>query len=235
MVRVGFRSGRKEPSKAPVFLWEDEDSSLEEEPRTLEDHIGDVATVLGRWLEQLALPLDMKRTLAAFPSLHDIGKADPRFQGFLQGGPVESDGQPLRAKSGDGDLTREEIRERWSACGLPDRWRHELCSLDLLEANRKLLAAVPEERMSLLRHLIGIHHGFGRTLLPVIDNTSAPVFERELAGQGCRLAARRDWHRLDSGWIDQFAALHRQFGWHGLAWLEAIVRLADHVASARLE
>ena len=230
-----IRSGRKEQSNTPVFLWEDEDSSLEEEQRTLEDHTGDVATVLDRWLEQIAMPPDIEPTLAVFPPLHDIGKADPRFQDFLCGGPVESDGQPLRAKSGEGELTRTEIRERWKECGMPDGWRHELCSLDLLEANPSLFDRVPEARRPLLFHLIGTHHGFGRILPPAIDNAGAPVFERELSGQLCRVAARHDWYRLDSGWIDQFAALQRQFGWHGLAWLEAIVRLADHVASARLE
>lgn len=228
-------SGCKEPSNAPVFLWEDEDSSLEEGPRTLEDHTADVATVLDRWLEQIVLPPDVEATLTAFPPLHDIGKADPRFQDFLCGGPVESDGQPLRAKSGEGELTRAEIGDRWKKCGLPDGWRHELCSLDLLEANPGLLDRVPKARRPLLFHLIGTHHGFGRILPPVIDNAGAQVFEHTLSNQHCRLSARRDWHRLDRGWIDQFAAHQRQFGWHGLAWLEAIVRLADHVASARLE
>ena len=228
-------SGCKEPSDAPVFLWEEEDSSVEEDQRTLEAHAGDLATVLDGWLRRLASPPDITRTLGAFPPLHDIGKADPRFQDFLFGGWLESDGQPLRAKSGEGELTRAEIRERWKECGLPDGWRHELCSLDLLEANPSLLDRVPEARRPLLSHLIGTHHGFGRILQPAFDNAGAPVFERELSGQLCRVTARHNWHRLDSGWIDQFAALQRQFGWHGLAWLEAIVRLADHVASARLE
>ena len=148
---------------------------------------------------------------------------------------MEFDGQPLRAKSGEGELTLEEISKRWKDCDLPTGWRHELCSLDLLEANLSLLDRVPKQRRPLLRHIIGAHHGFGRILPPVIDNTGAPVFEYELAGQLCRLTTRCDWHRIDSDWIDQFAALERQFGWHGLAYLEAIVRLADHVASARLD
>jgi CRISPR-associated endonuclease/helicase Cas3 len=189
--------------------------------------------VLDRWLKQTALPPDIEQTLVAFPPLHDIGKADPRFQDFHYGGPVESSGQPLRAKSGDGDLTREETLVRWRACGLPDRWRHELCSLDLLEANCDLLDTVPEKRRPLLRHIIGTHHGFGRILPPPIDNAGARGFKCVLSGQYRSLTIRRDWHRLDSGWIDQFAALQREFGWYGLAWLESIVRLADHVASAR--
>lgn len=228
-------SGRKAASKAPVFLWEDEDSSLADDRRTLEDHASDVVTVLSRWLKKLALPSEIERTLALFPQLHDIGKTDPRFQDFLCGGPLEFDGRKVLAKSDDGELSREEIRERWKQCALPDGWRHEFCSLDLIETNPTLVDGIPKKRHPLLRHIVGAHHGFGRILPPVIDNTDAPVFACDLAGGHCRLVKRRDLHRLDSGWIDQFAALQLQFGWHGLAFLEAIVRLADHVASARPE
>ncbi len=228
-------SGGRQTSDVPVFLWEDDDSSLEEKQCTVEDHADDVAKVLDRWLSQIPLPQDIKLTLGAFPSLHDIGKADPRFQDFLYGGSMESDGQAVLAKSGEGNLTRLETRNRWKECDLPDGWRHELCSLDLLKANPNLLSKIPENRRTLLLHLIGSHHGFGRILPPVIDNTGAPVFERELFGELLRVNSRYDWHRLDSGWIDQFVALQRQFGWYGLMWLEAIVRLADHVASARME
>lgn len=225
--------GPKNQKQQPVFLWEDDDASLAEEARSLESHANDVASVLSAWIPQLNLTEDLKKVLGKFPPLHDIGKADPRFQDFLYGGHMESVSQPLRAKSEDQQLTKAEFLQLWQACQMPHGWRHEFCSLDVLRDNPALIAELADEGKELLQHLIGTHHGYGRILLPVVEDKQAQSFDFSANGNQCALKPRHTWCRLDSGWIDRFAKHQHQYGWYGLAYLEAVVRLADHVASAK--
>ncbi len=64
----------------------------------------------------------------------------------------------------------------------------------------------------LVRHLVASHHGCARPFFPVPEGSSLadPVV------------------RLDGGVAERFWALTRRYGWYGLAYLEAILRLADH-------
>lgn len=225
--------GPKDQNQTPVFLWEEEDASLAEEARPLEDHAKDLDTALSGWLPQLDLTEDLKNVLRFFPRLHDIGKADPRFQDFLCGGYMESVSRPLQAKSEDQQLTKEEFLQRWQKCQLPPGWRHEFCSLDVLKDNSGLMAELTDEARDLLQHLIGTHHGYGRILAPVVEDNKAQSFDFTLNGAKYALKQRHPWYRLDSGWVDQVAKLQHKYGWYGLAYLEAVVRLADHVASAK--
>jgi CRISPR-associated endonuclease/helicase Cas3 len=55
-----------------------------------------------------------------------------------------------------------------------------------------------------------------------------------LSWDGLDLSARAN-HRLwnlDSGWADGFWRLVRRYGWWGMAYLEALLRLADAARSA---
>jgi CRISPR-associated endonuclease/helicase Cas3 len=74
----------------------------------------------------------------------------------------------------------------------------------------------------LVLYLIGVHHGYGRPLFPVWEETAPDT------PSGWQLA------RIDSGWVDRFWNLNRKYGYWGLAYLEGILRRADCMES-RLE
>jgi hypothetical protein len=77
----------------------------------------------------------------------------------------------------------------------------------------------------LVLHLVASHHGYCRPFAPPILDFR-PVDVTAL-WQGVRLAASSGHTlvRIDSGVSERFWKLVRKYGWWGLAWLEAIVRL----------
>ena len=86
-------------------------------------------------------------------------------------------------------------------------YRHELGSLVDLDPGTD----------PLVRHLVATHHGFGRPHFP--DRALDREHLMESRGQ-------RDRHLL------AFVGLQREFGWWGLAYLEALVKAADGMASS---
>jgi CRISPR-associated endonuclease/helicase Cas3 len=87
--------------------------------------------------------------------------------------------------------------------GLPRGWRHEVASL-----------AMRGEAAELVRYLVGTHHGRGRPWLPASPDLA---LWRNAGGAQWPALARR---------------LAATYGHWGLAYLEALVRLADWAASA---
>jgi CRISPR-associated endonuclease/helicase Cas3 len=87
----------------------------------------------------------------------------------------------------------------------------------------------------LVLHLIAAHHGFARPLAPMVEDKEPPavsIFDLNLWASD-----RKDHapHRLDSGVLERFWGLTRQYGWWGLAFLESLLRCADQYASAMAE
>ena len=100
------------------------------------------------------------------------------------------------------------------------------------------LAPLPSEAKwaTLVLHLIASHHGYARPFAPVSLDREPPVIEGVVAGFAITLAAeaRADLtpiHRIDSGLAERFWELTRRYGWWGLAYLEAMLRLADWYGS----
>jgi CRISPR-associated endonuclease/helicase Cas3 len=166
------------------------------------------------------LPPKLRNTVERAGALHDIGKADPRFQAWLRGGnPVKPD--ELIAKSKGSGQNWEAIERARKMAGYPKGARHELMSAAMLAGDTK---ETDEVDFELLLHLVASHHGRCRPFAPVVPDTD-PV---EVRYEDWRARSDHGFERLGSGVAERFWRLTRRYGWYGLAFLEAVLRLADH-------
>jgi CRISPR-associated endonuclease/helicase Cas3 len=212
---------------------EDDGGSFTRADVSLDKHLSGVRAFADRFAEALALPADVAGDVALAGWLHDLGKADSRFQLWLHGGDPVAHAlamEPLaksRAPLGD-RATRERARQR---AGYPSGARHELTSVALVQHSDLLRARAND--WDLVLHLVASHHGWCRPFAPpAVD--AAPV-DVKATLDGVTLATTSDHRlvRIDSGVAERFWELVRSYGWWGLAWLEAVVRLADHRESER--
>lgn len=179
-----------------------------------------------RWIaDRLGISTDLAAVVEWAGRAHDLGKADRRFQRWLDpdgthAGPVAKSDMP---------------RSRWNAARVASGWpkggRHEELSARLV---RRWLEAQPARfepaQSDLLVHLIVSHHGSGRPLvMPVDDHTTDAVSS---GIEGTRVDASADLSMIDWSQPARFRRLNDEFGPWGLALLEAIVRRADHAVSA---
>ena len=237
-----------ERSVDPAVLDDFEDApSLTGTTATLRDHLEGVGDRVADYGSRLGLSEELVEDLRLAAELHDLGKVDTRFQAQLHGhDPVriaESD-EPL-AKSLPGARTR---RGQWPPV------RHEFGSVALAQADPAVLHHAHDR--DLVLHLVGTHHGFGRPL-PQIKADGRPqplraaghfqdgrfrlcpveeedsLAQRDEEGLVC-MSACSDLAATSLALeaADRFWRLQERYGHHGLAWLEAILRLADHQRSA---
>ena len=193
-------------------------------PVRLNMHLRGVEEFARRYALGCGLPHDLAEAVACAGLLHDTGKADPRFQSLLQGGARWLGGEPL-AKSAAMPKTRSAYDRARKAAGYPEGGRHELLSLRLAESAPQLLPESDDLR-DLTLHLIAAHHGRCRPFAPVICDGGN---ETKFALPGGRMcwSGPTGLERLDSGAAERYWRLTRRYGWWGLAWLEALLRLAD--------
>lgn len=204
----------------------------------LADHLAGVEELAERFARQLQLPQRVVASLKWAARLHDIGKADPRFQLWMHGGDEISArfGESL-AKSAipwQNVVARMEARRR---ARYPEGQRHELVSLEMIEHATGIEARVQEDGgdWELVLHLVASHHGWCRPLAPALQLPVGGEDAVTFALDGIELSGSTEHgrDRLDSGVAARFWRLNLQYGWHELAYLEAILRLADHRRSAR--
>ncbi len=182
-----------------------------------------------RWAEGFAsdLPDQLRKTVVRAAMTHDIGKADPRFQAWLRGGnPIKRN--ELLAKSKRSGMDGAAIERARRLSGYPKGGRHELMSVALLIGDTGEFSDVD---CDLLLHLVGSHHGRCRPFAPVVED-SRPA---EVSYGGRVTSSDHKLENLASGISERFWLLTRRYGWYGLAYLEALVRLADHRRSEEEE
>ena len=96
-------------------------------------------------------------------------------------------------------------------------FRHELASLRYVEGE---LINEPEPARDLALHLISAHHGHAR-----------PCFEKKAYDR----ENRRESERLAIETAQRFGRMQQYYGAWGLAYLEAVFKAADALASADAE
>jgi CRISPR-associated endonuclease/helicase Cas3 len=217
--------------ESDYFAEEDDAPSEAPEEILLAGHCAQVSAVAEK-LARACFDEHTAMVAKAAGDWHDAGKLDARFQEVLRGG-APDDGSPPLAKSPDKPRSKDRAGEIATAAGFPPHFRHEM--LSALLAERFCITDLSLADRELLLHLIASHHGHARPFAPVCEDSAPPALKTIHAGVPVELSTKDRTkfpaHRLDSGITDRFWRLTRRFGWWGLAYHEAILRLADWYAS----
>ncbi len=166
---------------------------------------------------------------AAF--LHDAGKAEKRIQAFLRRKDPDEMikyEDELIAKSAYDIKSKKEYDKYLKLAHLPKGYRHECWSVNLA-INR--LDNMKVHDSDLVLYLIGTHHGYGRPFFPQVndDSVEPTLFTFD------DTSAKSDFNitRIDSGWIERYEQLYHRYGPWNLAYMESLLRLADHRQSEK--
>ncbi|WP_396214699.1 type I-U CRISPR-associated helicase/endonuclease Cas3 [Gemmatimonas sp.] len=204
---------------------EGDDGSFGQRSITLEAHSLDVVQWVTHFTDTMSLHDVERRALHLAARWHDVGKSDPEFQAMLRGETTVSrfDTRPLLAKSAE----RPTGRRR--AAGLPRGWRHEVLSVVMAEP---LLVNEAPEVLDLALWLIATHHGRGRLTFDDVPPTPSREGTHTLYGIMVARPSGSSAESIAAAHMSRGERLTVRYGAHTLAWLETLLRLADHRASA---
>jgi CRISPR-associated endonuclease/helicase Cas3 len=169
---------------------------------TIDAHHATIERVAHAITQRLNLSGTLAEAVVLAARLHDTGKARPQWQRAIG----NLSGTPLAKSDGSYfDLSQT------------NGYRHEFGSLiDASSPDQPALKDHPQR--DLILHLIAAHHGHARPIFSEkqFDHTSTPTAV-------CRAIAAEVPLR--------FERLQREYGWWTLAYLEALVKSADAIAS----
>ena len=182
--------------------------------------------------KQIGLDRKIQQDIELAAWLHDAGKAERRVQAFLKG--VDPDelsdrvkDDELVAKSTHKITSKEDYYKYLRMAHLPKNYRHECWSVSLAERHPDLKKANDPK---LVMYLIGTHHGYGRPLFPPIIDDACEY--SEFSFDGSTGMSDYTMARLDTDWINMVEDLYKAYDPWELAYMESIIRLADHRQSA---
>ena len=200
---------------------------------SLQVHSSTVAKAVADFARAVGLPDDLIADLEKAAWWHDAGKAERRFQyGF--------GGSPEAPLARNGDLSDGEIRRRRNIADIKPGERHEFWSAALAEdAIQKSALQASRDSRHLILWLIATHHGNAR-VLPEPPREAPPEGEPQkitVTLDGKTGEADKPNVILDPafGWAEIWRENRRRFGVWGLAYLEALLRLADMQTAQREE
>ena len=224
----------------------DPDSSRQRGFVRLAKHLDNVGLEAGLLCDGLGVCGDRKAAIIQAAYWHDLGKAHAEFQARMVANNPESDSRP------DGLLAKAPKYDRMKGRAY---LRHELAS-----ALAFLTQADWEREADLVAYLIAAHHGKVRLNLRPLPaerpatGEGSPRFARGVwegdvipsvdlgggetwTGGALALSVMELGEHPETGasWTERTRNLLSQYGPFRLAWLEALVRIADWQASAKEE
>lgn len=193
----------------------------------LENHLEGVGAWAHRFATKAGLPEELVEDVVLAARLHDLGKADPRFQALLHNGNpwLARAAEFLLAKSSHIPNAPKARREARRRSGYPKGARHELLSVRLTESAPAVLGQAHD--IDLVLHLVASHHGRCRPFAPVVKDEDNLTVTLIINKQMFSADSSTYLERIDSGVPERFWLLVRRYGWWGIAWLETLMRLAD--------
>lgn len=221
---VLVESGERQPVDIATLDGSDESVSCTGTGVTLSDHMNGLGEMAASFAERLGLPCELRNDLRLAGRLHDLGKVDSRFQLQLVGG------DPVREAMLDEPLAKS-LPDAPRVWHYPRGMRHEIASVAMVASNPRVLDDANDP--DLVLHLIATHHGWARPLPPIIADANPQELRYTHEGHEMKASSDLVQTPLALEAADRFWRLSARYGHHGLAWLEAIFRLADHRQSER--